>query len=214
MSKGGKTLFLLEGNIAAGKSTVGKNLQESGQFGFIEEPVEEWRTGFTKNLLEMMYSDMERWAFTFQINAFITRAKTWKEILAMTDHSRVVLERSIFTDRYVFAENMFLRGAMTEIEWKLYQGLWEFLNSNYCVEPDHIIYLRTPASECLERIKRRGRGEEKVIDLNYLRQLEQRHDAWLLDNPRATVLDGRQHWTADKVVEKLKLPLLRQAVRK
>jgi hypothetical protein len=135
----GRKMILLEGNIGAGKSTMGRLLDESGLCAFIEEPVEAWQEGFAGNLLDAFYSDMQRWAFTFQITAFVTRAKTWQEVLARTDHSRVVLERSIFTDRYVFATNSYRLGGMTDLEWEVYCGLWDFLTSNYCVEPDCIL---------------------------------------------------------------------------
>jgi deoxyadenosine/deoxycytidine kinase len=195
----GRKVILLEGNIGAGKSTVGRMLKASGAFDFIEEPVSTWQSGFASNLLEAFYRDMHRWSFTFQILAFITRAKTWQEVLALTDHSRVVLERSVFTDRQVFATNMHRIGAMTETEWQVYCGLWDFLVSNYCVQPDCILYLRTPAEECLERIRIRDRGEESGITLEYLRQLEALHDQWLLNDPQATVLDGTKRWTADEI---------------
>jgi deoxyadenosine/deoxycytidine kinase len=194
-------MILLEGNIGAGKSTVGRMLKASGRFDFIEEPVGQWQTGFASNLLGMFYRDMERWSFTFQILAFITRAKTWKEVLAKTDHSRVVLERSIFTDRHVFASNMHNIGAMSETEWQVYCGLWDFLVSNYCVQPDAIVYLRTPAEDCMARIAARDRSEESGIQIEYLRQLEALHDGWLLDHPRAVVLDGARRWTVDQVYE-------------
>jgi deoxyadenosine/deoxycytidine kinase len=197
----GRRMILLEGNIGAGKSTVGNSLKASGIFDFIEEPVEAWQTGFASNLLDMFYSDMKRWAFTFQITAFITRAKTWQEVLALTDHSRVVLERSIFTDRYVFATNSYRIGGMTDVEWQVYCGLWEFLVSNYCVEPDCILYYRTPAEVCLERMKARGRHEETGVSLEYLKQLEELHDEWLEEHPRAITLDGIRLWTADEVWE-------------
>ena len=195
-------MILLEGNIGAGKSTVGRLLKASSKFDFIEEPVDQWQGGYASNLLDMFYHDMERWSFTFQILAFITRAKTWQEILARTEHSRVVLERSIFTDRHVFATSMHQIGAMSETEWQVYCGLWDFLSTNYCVEPDAIVYLRTPAEECLERIKERDRSEEVGIELDYLKQLEALHDAWLLDHPQAVVLDGTKRWTANDVYEK------------
>jgi deoxyadenosine/deoxycytidine kinase len=194
-------MVLLEGNIGAGKSTVGRVLRASGLFAFIEEPVDMWQTGFASNLLAAFYQDMERWSFTFQILAFITRAKTWQEILARTNHSRVVLERSIFTDRHVFATNMHNIGAMTETEWQVYCGLWDFLASNYCVEPDAILYLRTPAEVCQQRIWERDRSEESGIGLGYLKQLEALHDNWLLDHPRAIVLDGTKRWSAEEVFE-------------
>jgi deoxyadenosine/deoxycytidine kinase len=198
-----KHMILLEGNIGAGKSTVGRALKSEGIFDFIEEPVAKWQTGFASNLLESFYRDMNRWAFTFQILAFITRAKTWQEILAETEHERVILERSIFTDRHVFARNIYHIGAMTETEWQIYCGLWDFLVTNYCLEPDCIVYLRTPANVCLERIRLRGRGEETDISLEYLEQLEALHDDWLLDldHPHVVTLDGRKRWAAAEVLE-------------
>src|SRR5512136_2279730 len=112
----GQTMILFEGNIAAGKSTVGRRLAESGLFGFIEEPVGAWQKDFEENLLDLFYRDAHRWAFTFQLAAFTTRAKTWTEVLAMTDHVNVILERSIYCDRYVFAKNCYQSGLMTKTE--------------------------------------------------------------------------------------------------
>lgn len=47
-----RRMILLEGNIAPGKSTVGKVLKASQKFDFIEEPVDVWQTGFASNLLD------------------------------------------------------------------------------------------------------------------------------------------------------------------
>ena len=198
-----RTVILLEGNIAAGKSTVGRALKESGMFDFIEEPVDAWQSGFASNLLEAFYRDMERWAFTFQTLAFLTRAKTWRDSLALTSHSRVVLERSLLTDRYVFARNSHRLGGMSDVEWQVYCELWDLVVSGYSVEPDCILYYRAPADVCLERIKVRGRSEESGITLEYLQQLEALHDEWLLDNSRAIILDGTRQWTADEILDEL-----------
>ena len=200
-------MILLEGNIGAGKTTIGQTLSEGQSFGFIEEPTSTWREGFAANMLDLFYSDVPRWAFTFQICAFITRAKTWKEVLALTDHSRVVLERSIFCDRYVFAENCYRSGLMSQTEYQLYCGLWDFLASNYCVEPNLILYMRTPAPICLERLHARGREEESGIGLEYLLQLEERHDEWLLNDPKTIVLDGARRWTAGEIEQKIQKKL-------
>ena len=196
----GRLMILLEGNIGAGKTTVGRTAAQSGQVGFVEEPTQIWREGFASNLLDLFYRDPHRWAFTFQICAFITRAKTWQEVLRLTDHSRVILERSIFCDRNVFAQNCLRTGLMTSAEYELYAGLWEFLVANYCVQPDLILYLRTPAEECMERIRERARSEEVGISLDYLVQLENLHDEWLLDHPKAVTLDGERRWTTDELV--------------
>ncbi|MEN6369509.1 MAG: deoxynucleoside kinase [Thermotogota bacterium] len=207
--KGGRvreqqTMILFEGNIAAGKSTVGRRLAESGLFGFIEEPVGAWQQEFDENLLDLFYRDGHRWAFTFQLAAFTTRAKTWTEVLAMTDHSDVVLERSIYCDRYVFAKNCFQTGLMSKTEWQLYCKLWDWLQKNWCAEPDKIVYLRTPADVCHDRITCRGRNEETAIPLEYLRDLEALHDEWLLENPRAVILDGCRQWQAEEIYDILR----------
>ena len=201
--RGQRTMILFEGNIAAGKSTVGRRLHESGLFGFVEEPVGAWQKDFAANLLGMFYEDPKRWAFTFQLAAFTTRAKTWTEVLAMIDHSTVVLERSIYCDRYVFAKNCYQSGLMSETEWQIYSKMWDWLQGNWCAEPDKIVYLRTPAEVCQERIETRGRDEETKIPLEYLRDLEVLHDEWLLDNPLAVVVDGCKQWEAQEMYDLL-----------
>ncbi len=194
-----RTMYLLEGNIGAGKTSLGNVLKNSNKFEFLEEPVDTWRKGFAGNLFEMFYSDMPRWSFTFQIMAFTTRAKTWSEILEKVQGDQVVLERSIYTDRNVFAKNLYAGGHMNDSEWQVYQQLWEFLASNYCEKPQKIIYLRTPAELCLERIKKRGRNEEQHMPLDYLKNLEDLHDEWLLDHPDTILLDGTRRWSTPEI---------------
>jgi deoxyadenosine/deoxycytidine kinase len=197
-------MILLEGNIAAGKSILGARLAQSGLFGFIEQPVGSWQKDFEENLLDLFYRDAHRWAFTFQLAAFMTRAKTWTEVLAATDHINVVLERSIYSDRYAFAKNCYQSGLMTKTEWQLYCRLWDWLQKNWCAEPDKIIYLRTPAEICLERLDLRGRSEENSIPLAYLRDLEMLYDDWLMANPRAVILDGCVRWDAEQIFDTLR----------
>lgn len=197
-------MILFEGNIAAGKSTIGRRLAESELFGFVEEPVGAWQQDFEENLLDLFYRDTNRWAFTFQLAAFTTRAKTWTEVLSMIDHRNVVLERSIYCDRFVFAKNCYQSGLMKKTEWQLYCKLWDWLESNWCTEPDKIVYLRTPAEVCLERIEARGRDEETTIPIEYLRDLEILHDEWLIDNPKALVIDGCKQWTAQEIYDVLR----------
>lgn len=198
-----RSMYLLEGNIGAGKTSLGNILKQSSVFEFLEEPVDTWREGFAGNLFEMFYTDMPRWSFTFQVMAFTTRAKTWSEILAKVKGDRVVLERSIYTDRNVFAKNLYAGGAMNDSEWQVYQQLWEFLASNYCEEPQKIIYLRTPAEECLDRIKKRGREEEQQVPLDYLKRLEDLHDEWLMEHPDMILIDGTRRWSTTEIEELL-----------
>lgn len=197
-------LVLLEGNIAAGKTTLGKMLAANGHYRFIPEPVERWQTGFAANLLERFYADTRRWAFTMQIGAFVTRAQSLKTLEGHT--GGIFFERSIYCDRHVFAENLHRQGLLDDTEWALYLHFWEYMAGSV-PKPDAIVYLRTPADECFRRLQVRGRAEEKGIALEYLQQLEVCHDEWLgmpgaAEKP-VIVLDGMQPWTIDDIQRKL-----------
>jgi deoxyadenosine/deoxycytidine kinase len=200
-----KLLILLEGNIGAGKTTVGRIIAASGQFNFIEEPTETWREGFASNMLELFYQDAKRWGLTFQMCALLTRAKTWQEVSQHSDHRPIILERSVFCDRFVFAENGYRTGLFSLAEYQLYCGMWDFMVTNGGAEPGLILYLRTPAEVCLQRIHERGRAEESSISLEYLLQLERLHDEWLLDNPKTIMLDGERPWTTEEVLAEINI---------
>ena len=198
-----KQLILLEGNIGAGKTTVGGSITASGVFNFIEEPTEMWREGFASNMLELFYQDAKRWGFTFQMCALLTRARTWREITQHSDHRPIILERSVFCDRFVFAENGYRTGLFSLAEYQLYCGMWDFMVANGHAAPGLILYLRTPAEVCLQRIQERSRSEESLISLEYLLQLERLHDEWLLDNPKTIVLNGERRWSAEDILAKI-----------
>jgi len=197
-------LVLLEGNIAAGKSTLGKMLAASGQYEFIPEPVDRWQSGFAANLLERFYTDTRRWAFTLQICAFVTRTQVLQGL--NNGQKTVVFERSIYCDRHVFAKNLHQYGFMDDTEWALYLHFWDYLKG-LAPLPHAILYLRTPAEECFRRLQTRGRAEERGISHDYLRQLEARHDEWLLNAEAAErpviLLDGMRTWTVEDIRQQL-----------
>ncbi|MCZ7540896.1 MAG: deoxynucleoside kinase [Anaerolineae bacterium] len=197
-------LVLLEGNIAAGKTTLGKALACGDRFVFVPEPVERWQGGFAANLLERFYADTPRWAFTLQICAYVTRTQAAQA--ALVPGQDVVCERSIYCDRHVFAKSLHQQGLLDDMEWALYCHFWDHFKES-APRPDAIIYLRTPAEECHRRLLARGRREEKSVSLDYLRQLEACHDEWLLDRAVAEcavlVLDGTHTWTAEDVRREL-----------
>jgi deoxyadenosine/deoxycytidine kinase len=198
-------LVLLEGNIAAGKTTLGEQLAASDQFNFVREPVERWQQGFAANLLGRFYEDTQRWAFTMQIGAFVTRAQAIVESPGQADRINV-FERSIYCDRHVFAKNLHQQGFMDDTEWALYLHFWDFFRAQVPV-PDAILYLQTPAQECFNRLQLRGRSEEQSITLAYLQQLETCHDEWLMVPDVAGVpviaLDGTRPWTAGVIHQQL-----------
>ena len=79
-------LISIEGNIGSGKSTLIKNLKKSFNDNqdiiFLTEPVDVWNTivdSSGETILEKYYHNQEKYAFSFQMMAYITRLTQLKE---------------------------------------------------------------------------------------------------------------------------------------
>lgn len=179
-------MYFVEGNIGVGKSTLVKALEERG-LDTLQEPVDSWSTTTNengKNILEEFYTDPKRWAYTFQSIAFRTR------IMGMdTISDDCIVERSVYTDRMVFAEAARDIGNIDDIEWNDYTNWFDFVMNKIGKRPRGIIYLRGSPETCMEQIKKRGRKGEENIDMDYLRLLHRKHDNWLIGEDNVLVLD-------------------------
>ncbi len=173
---------MVEGNIGAGKSTFLRLIEEHLPVQIVYEPVDQWqRVAAGENLLERFYKDTQRWAYTFQSYAFITRVMEQQKKALELVHGLQVIERSVYSDRYCFAKNCFEMGTMNPLEWSLYQEWFDWLIENYVQKPSGFIYLRTSPEKSYERLKKRARSEEKVVPLEYLTLLHNKHEQWLIE---------------------------------
>jgi deoxyadenosine/deoxycytidine kinase len=181
-------MYFVEGNIGSGKSTFLKKL--STEFKVVQEPVDEWskmkNASSGKNILEEFYEDPKRNAYLFQSIAFRSRVKN---IADLKDDDNVIIERSIYTDRMVFAEVCKEDGNINDIEWTDYKEWFDFVVKHIDFKPKGFIYLRTEPEKSHERITKRNRLGESSITPEYLRKLHQRHDMWLMDEHNVLVLD-------------------------
>ncbi|KJE95482.1 dihydroxyacetone kinase 2 [Capsaspora owczarzaki ATCC 30864] len=91
-------------------------------------------------------------------------------------------ERSVFSDRYCFALNCVETGLMTRPEFFIYQEWHSFMEASVpeAMKLDGIVYLRSTPEVCHERLQRRAREEESAVSVDYLHQLHQRHEDWLI----------------------------------
>lgn len=180
-------LISIEGNIGSGKSTLVKKLEEKFnkkdlKICFLQEPVNEWSEIKDENditILENYYNNQKKYAFQFQMMAYITRLKTLRDALGAREpcnYDIIITERSVYTDKYVFAKMLFDSNKISKIEYDIYNRWFnEFLKD---LPQQHIIYLKTKPSIAFERVKIRARkGEE--IPLEYLEECHKYHQNWL-----------------------------------
>lgn len=102
------------------------------------------------------------------------------------------MERSIFAPQKCFIEPMLTTGLINQ---HLHHILIEWLNfiiNNIDIKIDKIFYLRTMSEIAFQRIQRRARPGEELIQLNYLQNLHYLYDNWLLNENTIPVeiLDG------------------------
>eukprot|EP00090_Calanus_glacialis_P025208 TRINITY_DN3929_c0_g1_i1.p1 TRINITY_DN3929_c0_g1~~TRINITY_DN3929_c0_g1_i1.p1 ORF type:complete len:244 (-),score=68.27 TRINITY_DN3929_c0_g1_i1:99-830(-) len=170
---------LVEGNIGCGKTTFLEHFAQFSQVEVLKEPVDRWRDVNGHNLLQLMYEDPARWAMPFQSYVQLTMLdhhlhKSGKPIKLM--------ERSIYSSRYCFVENLHKSGKMLGCEFEVLDEWFKFAtdNSGLNINVDLIIYLRTTPEKALERVNIRNRSEENSIPLEYLKDLHDLHEDWLM----------------------------------
>jgi deoxyadenosine/deoxycytidine kinase len=201
--------FIIEGTIGAGKSTMCKMLGEALKdvAEVIQEPVDKWRTTIDdetgKNILENFYEDQQRWSYSFQTFTFLTRME---DMMTKPQQKPFrLVERSIYTDKLVFAKSLADMGKMSRLEWNMYNDWWNWL-SKECFDkishPRGFIYLRTEAETAFNRMLKRERSEEKCVPLDYLKMNVKYHDDWLLSpefKDRVLVIDVNAEFETDPV---------------
>jgi deoxycitidine kinase len=223
-------MIYIEGNIGAGKSTfvrqLGKYLNEFRNQNvdprIIQEPVDEWldtKESDGKNILEKFYENIDRWSFAFQMNSFISRTKKIQDEVDKEDsdatgtkldytmNQALFIERSVYTDRYVFAENCFENNNMTKMEYDIYCKWNDWLSNKFELSPSAYIYLKCDPETASERIKKRSRSEEDSIPLEYLTQVHDKHESWMTKEMENGVpiltIDANEDFTQDEKMKEL-----------
>ncbi len=171
----------VDGAIGGGKTTLLEHLRgELPDVEIVLEPVGEWmrlKDASGKSLLELFYEDKKRWAYTFQNCAILTRLRTILAAMKTTTKRVILTERSVLTDRYVFAEMLKEDGTLDPLEWELYMTWFNTFAADLPIKG--VVYLTTGVGTCAERIVRRGRAGEEHIPLDYLAALDAQHHRWL-----------------------------------
>ncbi|XP_051816079.1 thymidine kinase 2, mitochondrial isoform X2 [Acanthochromis polyacanthus] len=171
-----KTVICIEGNIASGKTTCLEYFSKTSNIEVLTEPVSKWRNVRGHNPLALMYQDPQRWGITLQTYVQLTMLD--RHLSAMSTPVRM-MERSIFSAKYIFVENLFRSGKMPEVDYAVLSEWFNWITNNISIPVDLIVYLQTSPQTCYERVRQRCREEEKVIPLEYLESIHQLYEDWL-----------------------------------
>ena len=156
-------------------------------------------------ILEKFYSDQKKYSFSFQMMAYISRLKLLRDTIFKIKSSQeklikhrtqqmlinydeeenyfqlskyiIITERSLFTDKLVFAKMLYDSGKIEHINYEIYLNWFNTFADEYHV--NKIIYVKTEPEKCHERIEKRHRDGEDNIPLEYLKSCNEYHNKML-----------------------------------
>ena len=177
-----KQFIIVDGVIGAGKTTVISLIEKyinsntanpnlKVKIKAIYEPVKLWSdTG----ALQYFYKDIEKNCYEFQTYSYITRIKSViDDIYNCQDADIYILERSIWTDKYIFME--LLKEIVGEMRINMYNTWWEMWSYIMPMRVDKWVLLDTSLEESLKRISSRNRNGENAVDKGYQTRLYIKH---------------------------------------
>lgn len=150
----------VEGPIGAGKSSLATILGEELSARIIRESPEE------NPFLGPFYKDRKRHAMSAQLFFLLQRYAQQGE-LAQGD----LFSRGGVVSDYLFAKDrLFAALNLSPDEMALYDRIYQMLKPR-TVTPDLVVYLQARTDVLLERIRKRGRVEERPIRADYVEEV-------------------------------------------
>ena len=122
-----------------------------------------------------MYDLPEDFSFEFQIAALSSKIRQLKQF---ANRSKLT-ERSILAQLKVFVPVLKENEAISDLQLELLEEMCEIGLEIPYMNPDIYIYLYAEPEVVFDRIKSRGRIEEKNITLFYLQQLHEKYEQWM-----------------------------------
>ena len=159
-------------------------------------------------MLKKFYADQEKYSFAFQMMAYISRLKILRDTIAKIHTEKKLLikketfdklpdyilitERSLYTDKYVFAKMLHDQGKIEDVCYQIYLKWFDEFAKDFPIH--YSVYVKTYPNNCYTRINKRERDGEDVIPLSYLQDCHNYHELFLENNTEFNsnkiVLDG------------------------
>lgn len=195
------SIISIEGNIGSGKSTLMSELRQAfahlPHVVFLQEPVDDWNTirdNDGRTMLEKFYGNQEKYSFSFQMMAYISRLATIREAIRKNPGCVFISERCLHTDKYVFAKMLYDDNKIESVDYQIYNKWFDTFIDDF--EVTNLVYIKATAEVCLERVATRGRDGEGGIPLAYLQACGDYHNDMMkkMDSD-VHVLDGNVNIT-------------------
>ncbi|MBQ7716003.1 MAG: deoxynucleoside kinase [Prevotella sp.] len=169
----------IAGNIGSGKSTLTELLAK--HYGW--EP--KYEAVDYNPYLDDYYKDIPRWSFNLEVYFLKQR---FKDLLDIAKSEKTIIQdRSIFEGVYVFTATNKEMGNLSERDFDTYMELFESMLT-IAKLPDLMIYLRSSVPHLVSNIQKRGRDYEQSIQLDYLKNLNNRYDDFIFNKYKGKVL--------------------------
>lgn len=158
--------IVIDAVVGAGKTSYMEMLAKELHMPTFEEPVQD------NPILDKFYHNRKRYSFPLQIFFLNRRFEMLKK--AAESEVPVLMDRSIYGDM-IFAKMLHDEGNMDKDEFHLYRDL--LTNMLDHVEPPKLmIYLKIDTDAAIERIKKRGRDYELIVEREYWDNLNREYE--------------------------------------
>ena len=166
----------VEGPIGVGKTTLARRIADTFDYDLLLEEAE------LNPFLERFYQNRQQTALATQLFFLFQRVQKITEL-----KQRDMFDQARVADFVLEKDPLFARVNLEPDEFTLYEKVFSKMRVDAPV-PDLVIYLQASPDRRLERIDRRGIDAERLIDRQYLEQLNEVYSEFFLYYDAAPLL--------------------------
>ena len=166
----------VEGPIGVGKTTLARRIADTFEYDLMLEEAE------LNPFLERFYQNRQQTALATQLFFLFQRVQKITEL-----KQRDMFDQDRVADFVLEKDPLFARVNLEPDEFALYEKVFSKMRVDAPV-PDLVIYLQASPDRLLERIDRRGIDAERLIDRQYLEQLNEVYSEFFLYYDAAPLL--------------------------